>query len=352
MRRIVLLLILITFVSCNNTSVNVDKKKQEIQQEKPQEISYKEKELVLNDSFDIGDVRRYGIFPDSSFTYTHPVTNKPKITSVLDLAEQTDLEIFFPKGFYNMALILDGRENLKMKFDHAEFDMILIKKGVNKKKNLKSITLKGTIITYDRLGITEAQNIRIDTVYIRSDITKNKRKLRSRGCHIYYGSKDILIKHLEIDDFGSGGEKYKNNHAALALDGWRNNPENVTIHKLHIKSSDRHGIYLTGKNHKIDEIIIDQFGVGDDIGMSGMQDAGEIEHKLFSGIWINRCYNSSITSLTINAGASKGFFTANFDEGDSLRPTIIDKLEIIKIDRKLPIRFAKNTGVIVKEIIK
>lgn len=325
--------------------VNNDLKKEFVQK-------FQESDLALHKKYNIGDVRRYGIFPDSSFTYTHPISKKPKITTILDLAEQSNVELFFPEGFYNMALILDGRQNIQLKFNNAAFDMVNIRKSTDTKKVSNNIKLKGSLITYDRLGITEARSIEIDTVYIRSDTTKNHRKMRSRGCHIYYGSKNIIIKYLEIEDFGSGDKRYYNNHAALSLDGWQNNPENVSIHKLYIKSTDRHGIYLTGKNHKIDEIVIDRFGIGDDIGMTGMQDANGVEYKLFSGIWINRCYNTTIGEIMINTKMSKGFFTTNFDEGDSLRPVTINKIEVKNFDRKLPVRFAKNTGVIVKEIIK
>ena len=56
--------------------------------------------------------------------------------------------------------------------------------------------------------------------------------MRARGCHIYYGSKHISINYLQIDDFGSGAKRYDTNHAALAIDGWGNQPKNVFIDKL------------------------------------------------------------------------------------------------------------------------
>ena len=102
----------------------------------------------------------------------------------------------------------------------------------------------------------------------------------------------------------------------------------------------------------INEIIIDQFGIGNDKEMSGMQDAGKAESKLFSGIWINRCYNSTIGSIIINAKNSKGFFIANFDEGDSKNPVVINKLKVKNFNEELPIHFEKNTGVVVKEVLK
>jgi len=344
------ILFLLFFLSTCKKSENKNLKlpsKTPVSAENP--IRFKEEVYVINKTYILGDVRRYGIFPDSSYSYIHPITKIPKITTVLDLAEKHNITLFFPKGYYKTALILDGRENLSIRFDNAEFDLIHITQDVKTKKKPKNISLKGTVISYDRLGITEATNIEIDTVFLKSNTKKSIRKMRSRGCHIYHGSKFITIKYLVIEDLGSGDKRYHNSHAALALDGWGNNPENVTIDKLHIKSSDRHGIYLTGKNHVIKEVIIDQFGIGSDKEMAPMQDGSDIEYKLFAGIWINRCYNSKIGKITINAKNSEGYFVANFDEGDSLRPVNIRELKIKNADRTLPINFAKNAGVIVQK---
>lgn len=339
---------LIFFLStCKKKEIQLKPLKEQVTKENKSNL--KEDIYALNKAYNIGDVRRYGIFPDSSYTYIHPISKKPKITTALDLAENNNITLFFPKGYYKTALILDGRTNLSIQFDNAEFDLIHITQDVKTKKKPKNISLKGTVISYDRLGITEATNIEIDTVFLKSNTTKSIRKMRSRGCHIYHGSKFITIKHLIIDDLGSGDKRYHNSHAALALDGWGNNPENITIDKLYIKSSDRHGIYLTGKNHVIKDVIIEQFGIGSDEEMSPMQDASDIEYKLFAGIWINRCYNSKIGKITINAKNSKGYFIANFDEGDSLRPVNIEELEIKNADRTLPVYFSKNTGVLVQK---
>ena len=268
------------------------------------------------------------------------------------MAEANKIELFFSKGYYKTALLLDSRKNIKLRFNKAEFDLVSITQISKNHVKPENIELKGELIIYDRLGITEATNIKIDTVYLKSDIEKSIRSMRSRGCHIYHGSKDIKIKYLSIDDFGSGDNRYKNNHASLAVDGWNNNPKNLYIQKLYIKSSDRHGVYLTGFNHKIDEIIIDQFGVGSSEGMTLMQDASVEEHQLFSAIWINRCYNSTIGNITINSKNSDGYFSTNFDEGDSLNPVNIRQLTVKNFDRTLPVRFAKNTGFMVEKIIK
>ena len=251
------LCILVLFLSCKEkpASGKTDSDKKTAFKETQKNLS--ENAYILNENFPKGDVRRYGIFPDSAFTNIHPVSKKSKITTVLDMAEANKIELFFPKGYYKTALLLDSRKNIQLRFDKAEFDLVHITQISKNHKKPENIELKGELIIYDRLGITEATNIKIDTVYLKSDIEKSIRSMRSRGCHIYHGCKKIKIKYLSIDDFGSGDNRYKNNHASLAVDGWKNNPENLHIQKLYIKSSDRHGIYLTGSNHKIDEIIID-----------------------------------------------------------------------------------------------
>ena len=52
------------------------------------------------------------MFPDSAYSYRHPITNNPKITDVLDIAENEGIELFFPKGFYYQGkfIILVGCE--------------------------------------------------------------------------------------------------------------------------------------------------------------------------------------------------------------------------------------------------
>lgn len=340
------------FFSCNKkTKENLDKESG-IEKVNIKKTKYSEEQLVINKEYKIGDVRRYGMFPDSAYSYRHPITNNPKITDVLDIAENEGIELFFPKGFYNVPLILDSRENIKIKSDKAEFDIIHITVDPEIKKKPRNITIKGTIISFDRLGITEATNVKIDSVIIKSDTIKSARKMRARGCHIYYGSNHISIEYLQVNDFGSGDKRYDNNHAALAIDGWGDQPKNVYIGKVHIKSTDRHGVYITGENHFIGDIFIDKFGVGNDKDMSPMQDADAKEEKLFAGVWINRCYNSIINNIYINNKKSKGYFSVNFDEGDMDKPVKIQYLEVKNFNRTLPIRFASNTGTKVDEIVK
>ncbi len=345
MKKIVFLLVMsVLTMSCGD-------KKKENTKEATTETEVKkfdDSDYVLEDSYKVGDVRRYGIFPDSSFTAKHPFTKEPKFKTVLDLAEEHGIELYFPEGYYGRGLYLDARQNIKIRFNNAAFNLIHITKDKKKGIAPKNIVLKGKIISYDRLGMTHAENISIDTVYIKSDLKKNER--RSRGCHIYAGCKNIDIKYLEVEDFGSGDVTYQYNHAALAIDGWQNNPENVQIDKVYIKSTDRHGIYLTGRDHLIGEVVIDKFGVGNSKEMAPMQDANNKkgENKEFKALWINKCYDSFIESITINEKGSKGKYTAHFDYGNKDQPVTIGVFKVINDNPNISILEEEKSGVVVE----
>lgn len=346
-------IILATVIACKKEQSKEPKIKKAPIEKIKNEVELKdESAYALHSEYPIGDVRRYGIFPDSTYTFSHPVSKKPKLMTALDLAEKDSIELFFPKGYYNTSLLLNSRKNLKLRFDNAEFDLIQIIRSNEKDENPENIVFKGTVITYERLGLMHAKNIVLDSVLIKSDTLKSIKKMRSQGCHIYFGCEDIRFNYLFIEDVGSDDKRYQHTHAALAVDGYQDNPKSLHIKKLHIQSTDRHGIYLTGSGHKIDEIIIDRFGIGSSENMSEMQDSGSIENILFSAIWINRCYDSEIGKILVNEGNSDGYFTANFDEGDSIRPVKIKEMIILNFDRTLPVYFANNTGVILEKLDK
>jgi len=347
-KSIRLLLVLIVapcFSSCEKSANN----KSENDKVEINEV-FNDSNYVVNSNYSLGDVRRYGIFPDSAFSNTHPFTKEPKFKTVLDLSEEYGIELFFPRGYYKRALILDSRKNVTINFDMAEFDVIHVTHNSSSKASPENINLKGRVVSYDRLGITEAKNINIDTVYLKTDTTKNLRNMRGRGCHIYHGCNNIKIKYLEIDDFGSGDKSYQHNHAAIAIDGYGNNPINVQINKAIIKSTDRHGLYITGKDHLIGEIIIQKYGIGSSKEMSGMQDADKGEEKEFKALWINKCYNSFIENIVINEKDSKGKYTAHFDSGNNTRPVTIGYLEVVNDNPKIGILKGKDNAVVIENM--
>jgi O-antigen/teichoic acid export membrane protein len=310
-------------------------------------IILNEADYILDDTYPKSDARRYGLTAKDAGKI-HLVSGKNRLNTVLDIAEATGEEMIFPKGNYNMSLILDHRRNLKLRFNKSEFHLVHITQVHDSLPKPRNIEIKGTIVIYDRLGMTEANNIKIDSAILKSNIKKN---LRNKGCHIYHGCNDIKIGYLEVQDIGSGSNFYKNTHAALAIDGNKNNPKNVTINKLYIKSTDRHGVYITGNNHLIKEIIIDKFGMGSSEGISGMQNANNDkgENKEFTALWINKCSNCNFKKVTINEKESKGKHTVFFDHGNKFKPSTIDQLIILNDNSLINIKKEFLTNV---ELIK
>lgn len=341
---VIVLVVFFSLTSCKN-----DRKQPNESQVEVEEV-FNDSSYVLDSKFPLGDVRRYGLTAETA-KLVHPFTGKNRMITVLDLAEERQIEMSFPGGYYGMNLDLTSRKNLKLKFNNSEFHQVKIVHRNDTLKAPENIVLGGTLIVFDRLALTEAKNITLDSIIIKSDINKNLSKGKSRGCHIYHGSKNIKIKYLKIDDLGSDLVKDKYTHAALAIDGWNNNPVNVQIEKIHIKSTDRHGIYITGKDHLIGDVVIDKFGVGSSEGMDGMQDAKKGEEKDFKALWINKCYDSFIENITINEKDSKAKYTAHFDAGDKERPFTIGTFKVINNNPKIELLEEEGNGVVIEEVV-
>lgn len=339
MKKFITVVLIITLFSCKS-----DKKTSDSSEKDITEAVFDDSKYVLDASFEIGDVRRYGIFPDSVYAFNHPYTKKRKLETILDLSENHGVLVNFPKGYYKMDLVIRGRKNVKLNFENAEFGGMI---QIFEQDSIESenITLKGDIVSYAGLFTRKSSNIDINNIVLKSDIEKNIYKMRSKGCHIYAGSSNITINNLIVEDLGSGSEKYVYSHAAIAIDGWNDNPTDVTINKAHIKSTDRHGVYMTGTDNYIKELIIDKFGIGTSEFMDGMQDAAKGEEKEFTALWINKCYDCAFDKVTINEKESKGKYTAFFDAGDKTRPTLIGEMIILNDNKAIDIKRDPNTAV-------
>lgn len=345
--HIIFLVILISFVFTRCQNKKKDSKITQVVVSQKEKDSI-EKAYTVDTSYKKGDARRYGLTPETARKkHTNFSTNN--LVSVLDLAEKTGLKVRIPKGYYPINLILDGRKNLKLHFNQAVFETINIGDKNGKVKKPENIQLTGSLIAYSRLNIVEATHIQLDTIIIQTN--PNKHHSRSKGCNIYHGVKNLTIKYLRIDDLGSGDVEYKHTKAAVIVQGWNNNPENVVIDEIYIKSSDRHGVYLTGKHHRIGKITIDQFGRGNTQGMAGMQDSNPGQEHEITGVWLNKCTDTTIGEICIDCKNAQGKYAFKFERGDIYFPTKIGKIILLNATDKLPLDYPPNV-VEINEIIK
>ncbi|SDS43458.1 hypothetical protein [Winogradskyella sediminis] len=309
-----------------------------------------EKNYVLDPNFKVGDARRYGIYPDSTSVNNrkHPNTGKYKIQTLIDFAEESQTTINFPKGNYGVNLLIDSRENINFHFNKSGFSLIHITNA--KGKESKNINLRGALIVYNRFGTYNSSNIILDTLILKSNPDKSLENLRNKGCHIYKGTKNLKIEYLEVNDLGSGSKDYRTNHAALAIDGQGDNPVGINIKDVLIRSSDRHGVYITGSDHVIDNIVVEKYAQGDTEDMVGMQDATMDDALVLSGLWVNRCNNCNFKNVKISTKYSENGFPLKLDEGKVGMPTIIENLELdIKYQDSLIVDDVL-TNVIVKKL--
>lgn len=289
-----------------------------------------EKNYVLDKNYKVGDIRRYGIYPDSLVLNNtkHPNTGKYRIQTLLDFAEESQIIIDFPSGNYNLNLFIDSRENINLNFNNSAFSLVHITNA--KGKESKNINLRGKLLVYNQFGTYNSTNIKLDTLILKSDIKKSKEGLRNKGCHIYKGTRNLFIDYLEINDLGSGSIDYKSNHAALAIDGQGDNPIGISIKNTLIRSSDRHGAYITGSKHFFGKITIEKYAQGDTNNMIGMQDARIEDALVLSGLWINRCNDSVFDEIMILTKKSTNGIPLKLDEGNFLHPTFVNLLKFDK----------------------
>lgn len=340
-------LTLTLLVSCKSDSSKEIKKQEQVNNETSQSIELK---YAIDQSYEIGDVRRYGIFPEKGLG-NHPVSGDNSLETVLKLAESEGITLKFPKGYYKYGLSIVGKENITMEFDDAVFGgpiNIMEKDG----KKSSDIQITGRLTSYFRFFVRNSEDILVEDLIISSNKDKNIAKERSYGCDIYAGAKNIYIQSLTIEDMGSDNDTFKRARAALQVHGWNNNPEYLEIEKLHIKSSDRHGVYLTGNNHVIHEVSIDKFGVGNINNIQDLDDTNVDEKETFkiTGLWLNKCNDCLIGSAVVNTNDSKGEHAIWLDEGDRSKPSIINKIKLIGGEKNMDIYVEELSNAVIKKV--
>ncbi|MEO1032365.1 MAG: hypothetical protein AAFX55_13215 [Bacteroidota bacterium] len=326
------LLVLLLLFACNN-----DVKKE------PINVEVDETKYVIDSTYVKGDLRRYGIHPDKYFS-------RKQWDKVLDLASE-GMPLTFKKGTYYGNLIFDGVKDVNIFFDDATIagEIQIINNG---DRTSQGISLLGEVTVLDKVFIRKSEKIEFGNLYIYSD-TINDVYQKNRGLSIYAGSKDIKIDTLKINDTGGNSEKrYKFTAAAMQVHGHNDNPERIEINVLKITNAARSGIYLTGNDHKIRKITIENFGFGSNISMFGLEDAKPEAHKLFSGAWFNKCNDCTIDTLVIKSRKNSKAYSARFDLGTYSKPCIINNIKFEGEAKKMPIEDDVLTNVLVKNVLK
>ncbi len=274
-------------------------------------LSIDDKNYVVNNSLPKGDVRRYGVFPNK------PV-NQNNLGNIIRLAAK-GVPITFPKGVYETNLVFNKISNINIVFQDAVFSG-----GINILNGSHTFKFDGNVTILDKLFIRKSSNIIFDNVTLMSDTLRNIYHKENRGVSIYVGSKNIEFNTLKITDTGGNSDRfYTYSAAALQIHGWNNNPQNITINTLEITNSARTALYVTGKDHKFKKVTITNFGIGSTKNMFGLEDAKPKEETEFTGLWMNKCDNCEVDSLSIDNTKLGATYSLRLGEGVYHEPSFI-----------------------------
>ncbi len=297
-----------------------------------------ENELTINNTFNIGDVRRYGLTPNTNFS-SHSKTNKNLINELLKLAS-SGLKLYFPKGYYKTSFIIKGEKNIQINFNNASFS------GAVQIINSKNIALTGTIMSYSNGKIDRSSNIKIGNISILNQKEKNISNIESSGFEILNSASKIFINTIVVDGLGSG-KKYRYTHAGLKIYGNLELPSTVYIKKVHIISSRVNGVIIMGDNINIDTIKIVKFGTSTTNVLEKLSNTSK-KYDDFVGLWLQKNTNSTYNNIKIISKTNKN---VRLGSGVLSQPTIIENITITsKLSLENAIEDDEKTNVIVKRV--
>ena len=291
--------------------------------------------------FPKGDIRRYGVFPDSTGV-------EEFLQKAIELSSK-GLRLSFPKGYYPINMDLMGRTNVSIKFHDA---IIGGRLNIHQsaQENSSVIELLGKLTVLDRVFIRRSDNIHFDSVFIKTALNRNLLHRANRGLSIYSGSKFISFDYLNVSDTGGDGTDYfKHTAAAIQVHGWNNNPTHIRAKKILIKNAARTGIYLTGSNHHIVYLEVENFGLGNHKNIKPLEDAKKGEEKLFAASWINVATDCIIDTLSLKSTENKGDYSLKLGRGKPFSPANIEFLEMDEITQNMPILDSPLTNIIINK---
>jgi len=338
MRHTIFFVFFVSFVSGCKNDINLNSQK-----DYSNHIDINDQSYVIDSTYQKGDIRRYGIYPNRGFS-------SKSWNQVILLASQ-GMPITFHKGIYKGNFVFKGIDNITMHFKE-----VTVTGGIqitnNEEKQSKNINLLGDLTVLDKVFIKQSETIKFENLSIVSDTIHNIYQKQNRGLSIYAGSKKINIDTLKIIDTGGSSDPfYKYSASALQVHGYNNNPEDINIRYLYIKNAARTALYLTGNNHQIRKIEIDNFGFGSNTNMFGLEDAKPKSQEVFTGAWFNKCNDCTIDTLFIRSKPNNTTYSAKLGLGVYSKPCIINNIGFNKRAQQMPIEDDLLTNVLVKRVL-
>lgn len=266
---------------------------------------------ILDYSYPVGDVRRYGVTPDGVTNWEGSFASR--VAAIFANSCLAGVTIYWPPGEYATGLNLTSAYvGSKMYFDHAKFFNIL-----HVIDNVTDVQWLGTVYTYDRLG-TIGSRLRFGTVILLNDATKNPQGTGNRGVHIL-GGEDISWDDIIVENTGPTSSVLPGAQTIWAAFTAQGNPRNLRGHSIWVKNAQGHGVYINAYDVNIGLIKVDGYGnqAIDFTGASYLQDSdSEAQSEQGCGVWLNRWtgYIGRIVVGQSNATPADDMYSVLVDE--------------------------------------
>lgn len=241
---------------------------------------------VINDFYPVGDVRRYGVFPDgvTNWESTYPA----RITAIFANSILTGITIYWPPGDYATSLNIGvAYSGSKMFFDHAVFYGI-----VHWVSGVSYLSWLGVFSTYDRFGITAGgcTGCRAGTIICLSDPAKNVATVggAGRGAHIVAAS-DFQFDLIDVVDCGAAAASLPGDPGNMAAVFIESQGQSGTRGRIRVRQSQTNGVFINGLDIDVD-IIVEGYGAqAIDVGSSSLEGLSNAETELGTGVMLHRC---------------------------------------------------------------
>jgi len=265
---------------------------------------------VLYPGYAIGDVRRYGVFPDGVTNWEDDYGDQ--MAAIYANSCLPGICIYWPPGDYATGINLTTEySGSRMHFDNAVFYSILHWIDVS------DVVWTGEISTYDRFGIAYdgvgSSNLKLGICHLLNDPTKNLAGYGGRGVHLATAS-NFDFELFDVVDCAECNATPPGNTGNLAAVWIESQGLSGIRGRIHVQNSQTNGVFINALDVDLD-IQVDGYGNQAITGSGQLQGLTVTQTQIGFGVCIQRSTGqASIVIDQSNASPAADVYTLFFPE--------------------------------------
>ena len=218
---------------------------------------------------------------------------------------------------------------------HLAINTSLTQPALNRPRN---VTWLGECASFERVGTFNCDDVYVEKIVIREDITKAASGIRGAGVHLFAGTNNMHVDDIFIE------ASERNAGLAIDHDPGDEQPKNITIVKCYIKKSYVHGVSIVADKVHIDTLILDEYGAGEVTDPNILFALSNTAASTTSAVGIAVDNSGQVTFGTINIDQNPSNPTAG--NGANLFVGNVEADKII-IRNSVSVGFQNNTATVV-----